>query len=776
MALSLPTPIPASRSGRIRRLRVVVRGAVQGVGFRPFVYHLAARLGLSGWVENAPEGALIEAEGTLPRLRTFLKLLPRELPAPAAVASLEAAWVGPSGGEGFLIRPSREAGAKTARVLPDLAVCADCLKELFDPADRRYLYPFINCTRCGPRYSIIEGIPYDRSRTTMRSFALCPDCRREYEDPADRRFHAQPIACPSCGPRLELRDGGGRALSRCDAALSGAAAALADGRVVAVKGLGGFQLLCDARRDAAVEELRRRKRRPEKPFAVMFPGLEGVKACARVGPEEERLLTSPENPIVLLRRREEDRSLAASLAPGLPTLGAFLPTTPLHALLLKRLGFPLVATSGNLSEEPLCTDETEASERLQGIADLFLVHDRPIARPLDDSVVQVVLGGPQVLRCARGYAPLPVDLGRETPPALALGGHLKSAVAVTTGRSLVLGAHVGDLEAPESRTAFEGSVESLKNLYETEPALLAADSHPGYVSTRYAVRVSRGRPVIPVQHHHAHVAACLAEHGLEGRVLGVAWDGTGHGPDDTVWGGEFLSATRQDFIRVGALRAFRLPGGEAAVREPRRAALGVLYEIFGPGLWSLRNAPPAGSFAEGEKRLLADMLARGFQSPVTTSVGRLFDAAASLLGLRQTASFEGQAAMELEAAAEADCAEFYPSALGGHRAVPRLDWEPLVRALLEDRRRGVPLGRISARFHNALVEGLVEVARGAGLERVVLSGGCFQNRMLLAGAVRRLREEGFRPFWNRRVPPNDGGLALGQALVAVSRPGKVFGG
>lgn len=768
------------------RLHVSIRGAVQGVGFRPFVFRLARELQLTGWVLNSAQGVFIEAEGQKSRLETFLLRLEREKPPHSFIQSLEFSFLDPRGYATFEIRHSQEAGDKTALVLPDIATCPECLREILDPTDRRFRYPFTNCTQCGPRFTILEALPYDRPNTTMKRFEMCPECRQEYEDPQNRRFHAQPNACPRCGPHLELWDEGGRLLEAHHEALCQAAAAVRAGKIVALKGLGGFHLIVDAGNEEAVQRLRRRKHREEKPLAIMAPSREWVRAHCTVSELEERLLGSPEAPIVLLRRKEKGTAdPAPSVAPGNPYLGVMLPYTPLHHLLLRELGIPIVATSGNLSDEPICTDEREALQRLGGIADLFLIHNRPIARHVDDSVVRVMMGRELVLRRARGYAPLPIPLpslpaavseGREKPfswpPVLAVGAHLKNTTALTADRNVFLSQHIGDLETPQALAAFKAVVASFQELYEVRPRQVACDMHPEYLSTQFAKQ--RGLPQVPVQHHHAHVVSCMAENELQGPVLGCSWDGTGYGPDGTIWGGEFLRATESWFQRVAHWRTFRLPGGEKAIREPRRAALGVLYEMLGEAALENRSCPPLRAFSERELEVLRTMLARGVNSPVTSSVGRLFDAVASLVGLRQQVRFEGQAAMELEfALAGEDTEETYPWRLRegpGEQGQPLVvDWEPLLQSLLEEAQRGVAVARLSAKFHNTLVESIVAVARRIGEERVVLTGGCFQNRYLTERAVHRLRAEGFRPYWHQRVPPNDGGIALGQAVAACYR-------
>jgi hydrogenase maturation protein HypF len=759
--------MPTVSSAAAIRLRLAFRGAVQGVGFRPFLYRLASELDLTGWVRNGPAGVTCEVEGPAEAVRSFLQRIPHERPPRAAIHGVELTYLDPAGSGGpgapgvdapFVIRDSDTAGAPAATVLPDIATCADCLREVFDPADRRYRYPFTNCTNCGPRYSILESLPYDRARTTLKRFALCERCRSEFDDPRDRRFHAQPTACPACGPHLELWTPAGAVSATRDAALRAAGLAIREGAIVAVQGVGGFHLMVDARSDQAVRLLRERKGREDKPFAVMYPSLERVRADATLAPLEALLLASPEAPIVLVRRAGD--GLAPSVAPGNPYLGVLLPANPLHHLLAGEVGFPVVATSGNRSEEPICTDGHEALERLGGIADLFLVHDRPIARPIDDSIVRLVADRPLVLRRARGFAPLPIAM-RQPPgqacPALAVGAQLKSAVAILVGQDAVLSQHLGDLGSAPAFENFCRAIDDLSALYAHRPEAVASDLHPDYSSTRSAAAL--GLPVVGVQHHYAHILSCMTENEIDPPVLGVAWDGTGWGVDGTVWGGEFLRVPARGFERVAHLRTFGLPGGEKAVVEPRRAALGVLFEIYGADLPG--DLAPVRALSPRERPTLITMLEKRLHTPRTSSAGRLFDAVAALVGIRQTCTFEGQAAMELEWSLEGFETEDRYDIAGE-------DWEPIVRGIVGDLRRGVPVGRISARFHNSLTEIIVGVATRVGDEKVALSGGCFQNRALVERTVRKLRAGGFRPYWHQRVPPNDGGIALGQ-LAALAR-------
>jgi hydrogenase maturation protein HypF len=756
---------PSADPGSPVRVRLAIRGAVQGVGFRPFVFRLASELRLAGWVSNTTQGVLLEIEGRPANVERFLHRLQSDAPSACRILAIQQSDHPPAGYVGFELRPSSAGGARTAVVLPDLATCADCARELFDPADRRHRYPFINCTNCGPRFTIIEAIPYDRVRTTMKAFRMCPRCQAEYDDPTNRRFHAQPNACPECGPHLELWDGSGRVLAQHDEALRAAAATLRDGAIVAVKGLGGFHLMTDARDPAAVARLRQRKAREEKPLAIMVPDMATVRAACRCSEREERLLTSTQSPIVLLRRRRADRTVADAIAPGNPYLGVMLPYTPLHHLLLAELSFAVVATSGNRSDEPICIDEREALTRLAGIADHFLVHNRPIVRHVDDSIVRVVLDSEMVHRRSRGYAPLPVLVENPLPAILAVGGHLKNTVALAVHDQVCLSQHLGDLATVLALDAFHRAAADLPALFKQTPSVVACDRHPDYHSTHFAEAI--GLPIVRVQHHHAHVLACMAEHHLAGPVLGVSWDGTGFGDDGTIWGGEFLCVTRAGCERVAHLRAFPLPGGDQAVREPRRSALGLLYALYGDAAFTRHDLAPLRAFSRAELGVLRTMLRDGLNTARTSSAGRLFDAVASLIGLRQRATFEGQAAMMLEfALGDAVGRDAYPVRLDAGV----IDWGPLVEGVLRDLAACVEVSRIADRLHNALVDAIVAVAVHVGESVVVLGGGCFQNAALLGRSARRLRDAGFTVYWPQQVPANDGGLALGQVLATIGQP------
>ncbi len=751
---------------------------MQGVGFRPFIYRIATELDLKGWVLNSSSGVFIEVEGPTEKLRRFLLRIETEKPPISFIQSLESSYLDATGYKDFEIRPSVD-GEKTALVLPDIATCPECRSEIFDPNNRRYRYPFTNCTNCGPRFTIIESLPYDRPRTSMKKFAMCDKCRAEYKDPANRRFHAQPNACPDCGPQLQLLDREGHALATKHDALRATAQYIRNGNIVAVKGLGGFHLICDASSEDAVRMLRRRKNREAKPFALMYPSMEMIERDCDLSDAEARLLRSPEAPIVILEHKlGSDLRIAPSVAPNNPYLGVMLPYTPMHHLLLAELKFPVVATSGNLSDEPICIDEREALARLFDVADAFLVHDRPIVRHVDDSIARIVMGRELVLRRARGFAPLPVSLDRELPPSLAVGAHQKNTVAAAVGKQVFLSQHIGDLETEQATQAFEKVIESFQSLYDFKPSKIACDQHPNYVSSQYARR--NANDITEVQHHFAHVLACMAENAVQGSALGIAWDGSGYGPDETIWGGEFLKVANGGYERLAHFRTFRLPGSETAVREPRRCAAGILHEMFGAEAFNLGPDSqaarfgllnsflmPIEAFTPEERKVVRGMLERRLNSPVTSSAGRLFDAVASIIGLRQFARYEGQAAMELEFVATRDLTrESYTVNIEKNGSLV-VDWARMIVEIMQDTAARISQPRIARKFHNALAEVIVQVAKVSGEKKIVLSGGCFQNKLLTELAVTRLQQEGFHPYWHQRVPPNDGGIALGQAVAAA---------
>jgi hydrogenase maturation protein HypF len=669
------------------------------------------------------------------------------------------------GNPGFTIWPSytdgdpdSHMGAETTALMqPDLAVCTDCLREMNDPADRRYRYPFINCSQCGPRFSIITALPYDRPNTTMAGFEMCHTCRTEYDNLEDRRHHAQPIACPNCGPQLELRNATGKTDTRGDEALQWAAQAVRDGRILALKGLGGFHLICDARNGDAVAELRRRKHRPVKPFAVIYPSLQAAEDDCLVMPEEESLLSSAQAPIVLIRKKKTPALTEDGVAPGNPYLGVMLPCTPLHHLLMSALGFPVVATSGNRANEPVCIDEDEAVETLKDIADLFLVHDRPISGRCDDSIVRVMAGREILLRRARGYAPLPVMVSHPfSAPVLALGGHLKNTVALAVGDRVFLSPHIGDLDTPEACAAHREAADLLCRLYKVKPENIVHDLHPDYRSTQMAEE--RGGNTIAVQHHHAHALACMAENRVQPPCLAVTWDGTGYGTDSSVWGGEFLALNPGGFERALHFLPFPLPGGDAAVLDPKRAALGILYALEGDRAFSRDIGLP------GEDGwLMKAALTKDINCPLASSVGRIFDAIAALTGICTENGFEGQAAMALEFAADSEVTEVYEFEIEDSI----IDWRPMLRSVLQDIESGITPGAVSAKFHTTLAAIIVAAAKSVGEETVLLTGGCFQNALLLEYAVDRLELAGFKVCTHQQIPPNDGGLALGQIMATA---------
>lgn len=748
-----------------RRVHIAVRGAVQGVGFRPFVYRLASELHLTGWVSNSPHGVIIEAEGTEESVRALIFRLEADKPVHAFITGMESTILAPRDYEDFRILQSQTDENPSAIVLPDIATCDECLAEIRDPENRRYRYAFTNCTHCGPRYSIIESLPYDRARTSMKRFTMCADCMQEYEDPSNRRFHAQPNACPRCGPQMELWDRHGFVCAREHAAMEAAVRLILDGQIVAIKGLGGFQLLTDARQDDAIRRLRHRKHREEKPFALMYPTLHAVETDAVLSDMERRLLRSPEAPIVLVKRRPESH-VGSQVAPSNPYLGVMLPTTPLHHLLMERIEGPVIATSGNISDEPICIDEHEALNRLRDVADSFLVHNRPILRHVDDSIVRVVLDREMVLRRARGYAPLPLSVPVSSRPEtiLGVGAHLKNTVAVTSKHGVVMSQHIGDLETESAYHTFRKIISQLSALYRLRPTHVACDLHPDYLSTSYARRSLL--PTIAVQHHYAHVLACMSENEVDPPCLGISWDGTGYGLDGTIWGGEFLTVTDASFDRTGHLRTFLLPGGDRAVREPRRSALGLLFEMYGESVAERPDMQKAFSPRE------LDVLIRAMVSKTagirTSSIGRLFDAVAFLTDIRHVVRFEGQAAMELEFATHGiESAERYPIDIQREDNRWVMNWQPMMDAVLYSISHREPAPIIATAFHNTLIHAAAEMARRIGIDNIVLTGGCFQNRYLLEKLIAALREAGFHVFWHQRIPPNDGGIAIGQIVAAL---------
>jgi hydrogenase maturation protein HypF len=754
------------------RIRTAVRveGIVQGVGFRPFVYSLATSLGLGGLVGNDADGVFAEVEGPPPEVARFLDALARDAPPLARIERITTADIAPRGTASFAIAPSEAGRERRTLISADTATCADCLAEMADPADRRFGYPFINCTNCGPRFTIVRDVPYDRPFTTMAGFAMCERCAAEYHDPSDRRFHAQPTCCPACGPRLSLLDS---ALTRLPGEpLDAAADLLRAGGVLAVKGLGGYHLAVDATSAAAAAALRARKHREDKPFAVMAADLAAARTLCEVDETAAALLTSSRRPIVLLPRRP-DTGLAAAVAPGNRQLGLMLPYTPLHHLLLARVARPVVLTSGNVSDEPIVYRDDEVTERLGGIADAFLGHDRPIQVRTDDSVVRSLRGRPSVLRRSRGYAPEPVRVRSGfARPVLACGAELKNTFCLAKENHAFISHHIGDLENAETLRSFTEGIEHFRRLFDITPEVIAHDLHPDYLSTKYAQDLAEGDTgleLVGVQHHHAHIASCLADNGAEGPVIGVAFDGTGYGSDGTIWGGEFLVADLAGFERGGHLAPLPMPGGAAAIRQPWRMAAVYLDAAF-PG------GPPDGLDVarrhQDQWRQVLAMARRGVNSPATSSAGRLFDAAAAILGVRDTINYEGQAAVELEQLADpAEDGAYEATVTPGHPF--KINGFDLVRAAADDLGNGVSPGAVAARFHNgvadAVTRGCLLLRERHGLDTVALSGGVFQNLLLVRAAVGRLEAHGFGVLVHSRVPCNDGGISLGQAVVAGRR-------
>ena len=754
---------------KVERLaRISVRGVVQGVGFRPFAYRLAQEHNLRGWVRNTSGNVEIEVEGEEGTLESFISALEAQAPPMARIESLETAFYPPRGYTEFQIGQSLSREGQYQLVSPDIATCQDCKQEIFSPSDRRFGYPFTNCTNCGPRFTIIEDIPYDRPKTTMRQFKMCPRCQQEYDDPLDRRFHAQPNACPKCGPSLELVDGGGKTVEGKDV-IKAVSRLLKEGKILAVKGLGGFQLACDATNGEAVNILRNRKRRPSKPLAVMMGTIQGIEKHCLVSPEERKLLESPQAPIVLLGRKQGS-DIAKAVAPNLKYLGVMLPYTPLHHLLLKESGLPLVMTSGNLSEEPIAKDNDEALRRLQGIADYFLLHNRDIYARYDDSVYIVEDGKPQALRRARGYAPYPIFLPFKSKQILACGAEDKNTFCLTKDEHAFLSQHIGDMENEETLGHFENTIELYKKLFRVEPEIIAYDMHPDYLATKYALEAGANLKLVPVQHHHAHIASCLAENKVKGPVIGVAFDGTGYGSDGTIWGGEFLLADWKGFKRVGHLEYVPLPGGEAAIRKPYRMALGYLYTLLEPD-FSLEGLPLDG-IKSAEIEIIKQQLKRKINSPLTSSAGRLFDAVSALAGVRGEIDYEAQAAIELEmlASGEIDKSEAYPFSIVEEGGIGVVRLSELLSGLVQGIRSQTPVPVISLKFHHTVAEIITAmcklIAKDTDIHQVALSGGVFQNRLLLRLTTAALQREDFSVLTHRLVPCNDGGISLGQAVVA----------
>jgi hydrogenase maturation protein HypF len=752
--------------------RISVRGVVQGVGFRPFVYRLAHEHDLKGWVCNTSGSVDIEVEGGSANLENFLRDLETKAPPMARIETVDVTYHPPNSYVDFRIRQSLSQEGEYQLVSPDIATCSDCKSEVFSPADRRSHYPFTNCTNCGPRFTIIEDIPYDRPKITMRRFKMCPECQQEYDDPLNRRFHAQPNACPKCGPGLEMNDNDGKTIE-CDDVIVMASKLLKAGKILAIKGLGGFHLVCDATNEEAVNLLRTRKRRHSKPLAVMMATLKDVEKVCSVSPEERRLLLSSECPIVLLRWKHKD-NISTAVAPNLKYLGVMLPYTPLHHLLLREVGLPLVMTSGNLSEEPIAKDNDEALKRLGKIADYFVFHNRDIFARYDDSVLMIEDNKPQVLRRARGYAPYPVFLPFESKQILACGAELKNTFCLTKDTHAFLSQHIGDMENEETLEHFENTIGLYQKLFRIRPEIVAHDMHPEYLSTKYALEVNSRQALnlIPVQHHHAHIVSCMIENKVEGPVIGVAFDGTGYGTDGTIWGGEFLVADWRSFQRKGHLEYVPLVGGAAAIKRPYRMALSYLYTLLGEDL-SLEGLPPD-KLNPAELNIVKQQLRRGINSPLTSSAGRLFDAVSALAGVKQEIDYEAQAAIEMEMLAADEEHKMgqssYPFSIIEQQGMRLVRLAELFSAVVQDVRNQTPVPVISLKFHNTTAEIIAAmcklIAAETGITRVALSGGVFQNRLLLRLATSALRRDGFSVITHCLVPCNDGGVSLGQAVIA----------
>jgi hydrogenase maturation protein HypF len=778
----------------LKSASIRVRGIVQGVGFRPFVYGLAVKHNLKGWVYNTSEDVRIEVEGATEAIKQFERELKTKAPPLAHIEDINIEYHPPRRYKNFEIRHSQAQAGKYQLISPDVATCQACLGELLDSEDRRYRYPFTNCTNCGPRFTISDDMPYDRPKTTMRSFQMCPQCQAEYDNPLGRRFHAQPNACPKCGPHVQLVDNQGNLVNKSNP-VAVASQLLKEGKIVAVKGLGGFLLACDATNDNAVRTLRQRKKRSSKPFAIMVATVYEAKRHCYVSPEEEKLLTSPQSPIVLMKWKESS-SVSREIAPNLQFLGIMLPYTPLHHILLRDTGLPLVMTSGNLSEEPIARDNDEALRRLSDIADYFLIHNRDIYSRYDDSVAIVERGTSQLLRRARSYAPYPIRLSFEAKQVLGCGAEEKNTFCLTKDNYAFLSQHIGDMENMETLDHFDRTISLYKRLFHIEPEIIAYDLHPDYLATKYAQELGEsGMKLIPVQHHHAHIASCLADNGLESSVIGVAFDGTGMGADGNIWGGEFLIADYRSFRRVGHLEYLPLPGGAAAIKKPYRTAIGYILTLLGENALNAvivtlnevkgkqSQLASIGRVGEVEIEIIKQQIERKINSPLSSSMGRLFDAISALLGIRSEIDYEGQAAVELEMAAHSSVVarrvsdeaisgnnEGYSYCIVEDKGIRIVHLRDLLSAVIEDLHQGISKGRISVKFHNTVAQMINEmcqlIADETGISQVALSGGVFQNRLLLRKAVSLLESSGFQVFTHKQVPCNDGGISLGQAVIA----------
>jgi hydrogenase maturation protein HypF len=760
-------------------IHISVKGVVQGVGFRPFIYQLATKHNLRGWVCNTSEDVRIEVEGEEKDIEQFLRGLREQAPPLSHIEDITVTHGSPSNYEKFEIRHSLAQEGKYQLVSPDIATCPECLREILDPGDRRYRYPFTNCTNCGPRFTIIADIPYDRPNTTMHRFQMCPKCQQEYDDPLDRRFHAQPNACPKCGPQLELVDARGNPVT-CDDIIAKTTQLLREGKIVAVKGLGGFLLACDATSDTAVNRLRQRKNRPAKPLAIMVSSLDEVRKHCHVNNDEEKLLTSPGSPIVLIQWKT-DSPITPAVAPGLKYLGMMLPYTPMHHILLRETGLPLVMTSGNLSEEPIAKDNDEAVRRLGSIADYFLMHNRDIYARYDDSVTIVERSVPQFIRRARGYAPYPIHLNDTSRQILGCGAEEKNTFCLTRDNYAFVSQHIGDMENLETMEHFINTIELYKKLFRIEPEIIAHDLHPDYLATKYAKEMAAkdsNIKLFPVQHHHAHIASCMADNGREAPVIGVSFDGTGYGTDGNIWGGEFLVADYQKFTRLGHLEYLPLPGGALAIKKPYRTAIGYLLSL---GIDLNRQLPFLKNVDHEEIDIIKSQVEKGINSPLTSSCGRLFDAVSALIGVRSVIEYEAQAAIDLEMLAYEEASETgsYPFAVTEQNGESIIKLQDLFSAIIHDLLSNVPKARIAMKFHSTVARMIVDlctsISSNTGLTYVALSGGVFQNRLLLRKALALLESDGFEVFTHRQVPCNDGGISLGQVVIANSSQEKKRG-
>jgi hydrogenase maturation protein HypF len=755
----------------ISLVRISVRGVVQGVGFRPFVYQLAIRYNLRGWVCNTSEDVKIEAEGEAKDIEAFIKALREQSPPMSHIEDIRVTTGTPENYHKFEIRESIAEEGKYQLISPDIATCPDCLKEIFDPNDRRYRYPFTNCTNCGPRFTIIKDIPYDRPNTTMQRFKMCPECQKEYNDPLNRRFHAQPNACPVCGPQLELVDAKGKTVT-CDDIISQTAGLLREGKIVAIKGLGGFLLACDATSEQAVNRLRRRKNRPAKPLAVMVANIEEVKRHCEVNEKEIKLLESPGSPIVILKWKAESK-ISPAVAPDLKYIGLMLPYTPLHHLLLSEAGRPLVMTSGNLSEEPIAKDNDEALRRLGNIADYFLMHNRDIYARYDDSVMIVEQNIPRFTRRARGYAPFPIRLPYKSRQILGCGAEEKNTFCLTRDNYAFVSQHIGDMENMETMEHYVNTIELYQKLFRIKPEIVAHDMHPEYLPTKYAKELATREELklFPVQHHHAHIAACMADNDITGQFIGVALDGTGYGTDGKIWGGEFMVADYKGFRRIAHLEYLPMPGGTLAIKKPYRTAIGYMLAL---GLDLDKKIPFLKQVNVDEIAIIRNQVQTKFNAPLTSSMGRLFDAVAAISGVRGIIEYEAQAAIDLEmlaydASNETGC---YPFSLEKHDGISIIKIRDLLQSIVKDILNKTPQAVIAVRFHNTIAQMIMETCRSiaeeTGLKRAALSGGVFQNRLLLRKTIALLESAVFEVYTHHQVPCNDGGISLGQVVIANS--------